>query len=75
MSENVPTNQQIVDNANILAAKFYSSLGYQVEKGYRFDQAKHPQEQQMWDFACISFDLIQGTDVEDALQQLQDESV
>lgn len=68
------TEEQIVDDANALARVFYGILGYQVEPGYRFDEATHPQEVAMWRMAVIAYENIEGTDVEDALEQLEDES-
>jgi len=47
-------------------------LGYQVEPGYRFDEATHPQEVAMWAMAVIAYENIDGTDVEDALEQIED---
>ena len=66
------TEQQVVDAANRLARRLYASLGYEVEEGYRFDKAIHPQEQGMWNMAAIAFDEIEGTDIEDALAQVSD---
>lgn len=74
MSDSDRTNQQIVDDCNKLARLFYASLGYQVEDGYRFDQARHPQERGMWNQAVIAYDHIEGTDVEDALAQVEDDA-
>lgn len=68
------TAQEIVDDANALARIFYGLLGYQVEAGYRFDQATHPQETAMWSMAVIAYENIEGTDVEDALNQIEDEA-
>lgn len=66
------TEQQIVDDANALARVFYGILGYQVEPGYRFDEATHPQEVAMWSMAVIAYENIEGTDVEDALACIED---
>ncbi|SDD93153.1 hypothetical protein SAMN05216337_101775 [Bradyrhizobium brasilense] len=66
------TEQQIVDDANNLAREFYAMLGYRAQEGFRFDLSRHPQEQAMWSMACRAYEVIQGTDVEDALAQLSD---
>jgi hypothetical protein len=66
------TDEQLVAECNELARKFYRSMGYQVEKGYRFDQATHPQERGMWNAAVIAYDHIADTDVECALSNLDD---
>lgn len=65
--------QEIVDSANELARTFYRAMGYVVEEGYRFDQARHPQERGMWNMAAIAYDHIEGTDVDAALDELEDE--
>lgn len=62
------TNAEIVAECNELARRFYESLGYEVEKGYRFDQARHPQERGMWNMAAMAYEYIEGTDVEQALE-------
>lgn len=69
----VKTDREVVDRANELARVFYKAHGYQVEEGYRFDQAFHPQERGMFNLAAIAFDFIEGTDVEAALEQLDDD--
>lgn len=67
------TVQKIIEDANSLARLFYRSMGYQVPKGYRFDQASHPQEIGCWNQAVMAYDFIEGTDVENALSELDDE--
>jgi hypothetical protein len=61
------TDEQIVQVANSLARDFYAFMGYEVPEGYRFDQAKHPQERLCWRLAVRAFDVIEYTDVEEAL--------
>ena len=68
------TDQQIVDDASELAREFYRIRGYVVPEGYRFDQATHPHEIASWQQAVHAYDFIQGTDVEDALAQIGDET-
>lgn len=73
MDEREPrTEEMIVADANRLAKIFYGLLGYTVKDGYRFDQARHPQEQAMWKMAVIAYENIEGTDVEDALAQIEE---
>lgn len=67
------TEKQIVSDANGLAREFYSMLGYQVEDGYRFDQAHHPQEVAMWRMACKAYEMIDGTDVDECLNLIDDD--
>lgn len=65
------TDKQIVEDANDLARKFYLALGYQAKKGFRFDLSCHPQERDMWRLACLAYEEIHGTDVEEALDALE----
>lgn len=67
-----PSNAEIVARCNELAREFYEARGYCVPEGYRFDQSHHPRHVEMWNFAVLAFDYIEGTDVEDALEQLKD---
>lgn len=64
------SDQEIVDKANELARKFYSLRGYAVKEGYRFDRATHPHEVEAWNAAVLAFDFIQGTDVQNALDEI-----
>lgn len=66
------TEREIVDRCNMLARCFYAELGYAVVEGYRFDNADHPQEQSCWNMACIAFDVLLDTDVENAIMELED---
>ena len=75
MVEIIPTDQEIVENANELARNFYAMMGNQVEKGYRFDKARHPEEKLCWEMACEAYDFIQGTDISNALSELEEEGV
>jgi hypothetical protein len=70
-SGNLKGDQQLVDECNELARKFYLAHGNQVDEGYRFDRATHPQEQSMWNLAVIAYDFIDGTDIEDAISNLE----
>lgn len=40
---------------NQLAATFYQMHGYEVEMGYDFSKATHPQEKIMWRTALYSY--------------------
>lgn len=72
-SEDIKTCRQIVDDANDLARLFYESYGCRVEQGYRFDKAHHPQEKAMWNLASIAYEQIEGTDVNDALVEVEND--
>lgn len=68
------TDAEIVAACNELARLFYKANGYDVPEGYRFDEAHHPQELGMWNLAVMAYDHIEGTDVECAIDNLdQDE--
>lgn len=65
-------DEELVAKCNALARLFYKSLGYDVDEGYRFDQARHPQELGMWNQACIAFEELLCTDMENALSNCGD---
>lgn len=67
------TAQEIIDQTNALARKYYAIQGYKVHKGYRFDRAGHPQELALWRMACIAQRELTDTDPEDALEELGEE--
>lgn len=69
-SDELKTDQQIVDECNELARLFYKMHGYEVEDGYRFYEAHHPQEIGMWNMAVAAYEHIEGTKVEQALLEL-----
>lgn len=74
MSRNKPkSDAEIVAAANELARSFYSMMGYRVPEGYRFDRATHPQELGCWNMAVMAYDHIEGTDVDAALDNLDEE--
>lgn len=64
--------QEIVDKCNALARLFYASLGYQVEEGYKFHEAHHPQERGMWNQAATACYFFTGIDVQDAAEQVDE---
>ena len=68
------TSRECVDECNALARQFYASMGYEVEEGYRFDRAHHPQEQGMWNMAAMAYEHIDGTEMDQVLLELEDES-
>lgn len=66
------TEQEIVDEANRLARLFYQSFGYKSPEGFRFDQSEHPQEAGMWNLAAIAYEHIEGTDINNALHEIEE---
>ena len=62
---------KIVSSCNELARVFYQSHGYEVPKGFAFHEATHPQERSMWNLAVMAYERIEGTDVLEALNELE----
>ncbi len=69
MSDNL---QRTIDDANSLARSFYLRMGYVVPEGYRFDEARHPQERMCWQMARDAYEALVGTDLDDVLSELED---
>lgn len=67
------TAQEIVNQTNELARELYRLRGYVRPRSYRFDKATHPQEVEAWNGACEAQRLLTETDVDDALQELDEE--
>lgn len=65
------SEQQIINQTNELARDLYALRGYNVEKGYRFDQATHPHEVEAWQGACAAQLLLTDTDPMEALVELE----
>jgi len=59
--------------AQELAREFYRLRGYVVPEGYRFDRATHPHEQMCWAMAAAAFDMIEGTELSEIADELEDE--
>lgn len=51
--ENFTTFEKL--EINSLARVFYMLNGYKVEGGYRFQDARHPQEKLMWRMAALAY--------------------
>lgn len=63
------TLADIVKRGNDLARQFYASMGCVVPDDYKFYEATHPQEVGCWNMAVMAYDFIEGTDLEDCLNQ------
>lgn len=61
------TDQEIVQQTNILARELYRLRGHVVPEGYRFDQSTHPHEREAWAGACAAQLQLTETDPDDAL--------
>ncbi|HBE5627961.1 TPA: hypothetical protein KMB47_004768 [Escherichia coli] len=73
MTEQTMTNRELVDAAIELAGDFYSMMGYEHRPGFKYWESPHPQEQQVFEMACRAFEVIRGSDVMDAIADLEDE--
>lgn len=65
------TDEQIVEAAIELAGEFYAMQGYSHRPGFKYWESPHPQEQLMWRMACHAFEILRGTDPEDALSNIE----
>jgi hypothetical protein len=63
------TAKQIVDDCNSLARRFYSMGGCDVSDDFKFYDATHPEEAGCWNQAVAAYEHIEGTEVEDALNE------
>lgn len=73
MSEQPMTNRELVDAAIELAGEFYAMQGYSHRPGFKYWESPHPQEQLVFKMACHAFEVIHGSDVMDAVDDLEDE--
>jgi hypothetical protein len=67
------SDAELVDECNKLAQMFYRSHGYDVGPKYLMYDATHPQERAMWNMAVMAYEHIDGTDIEEALRNLEAE--
>lgn len=74
MTDAPMSNQELVDAAIELAGEFYCLMGYTHREGFKYYNSQHPQEQMVWKMACAAFLNLRGSDVEDALSDIEDES-
>ena len=59
--------EQIIHECNQLAQLLYRSCGYVVPPEYKMYEADHPQERGYWNLAVLAYEHIEGTDVNEAL--------
>lgn len=67
------TNRELVDAAIKLAGKFYGMMGYVQRDGFEYWKSPHPMERRVFDMACQAFEDIRGSDVMDAISDLESE--
>ena len=68
-----PTDEEVISKCNSLARMFYSQMGYRVDRGYRFDQAPHPQERGAWNMASAAYYFLLGVDPNELLDDDEDD--
>lgn len=66
------TEKEIVEECNSLARCFYGMQGYKVPDDFKFYNDHHPMEIRCWDMAVLAYNHIQGTDIEDCLNILEE---
>jgi len=71
-NEAAMTDAELVESALKLADMFYVMQGNISRPGFKFYASTHPLEQLMWDMACAAFEVINGTDIENALAEIED---
>lgn len=66
------SNRELVEAAIELAGEFYSMQGYTHRPGFKYWESPHPHERLCFDMACRAFEVIRGSDVMDAVTDLED---
>ncbi len=61
--------EQIIHECNQLAIRFYKAAGYEVPSTYKMYEATHPQEVGYWNLAVIAYEHIEGTDIDEVLDE------
>ena len=67
------TPQEILDQTNGLAARFYECFGYESPEGFRFDKSYHPHEQTAWRQACIAQEVLTYTDMDNVIDDIEED--
>lgn len=73
MDKATMTNRELVDAAIELAGEFYAMQGYTHRQGFKYWESPHPHEQLVFKMACHAFEVIRGSDVMDAITDLEDD--
>jgi hypothetical protein len=66
------SDEEIVQQTIALAGKFYEAFGFTHREGFRYWESSHPQEQLVWEMACVAQITLTNTDPNDALSELED---
>lgn len=69
------TAKEIVDQTHDLAEAFYKKHGYEHDRAKHGNlyESTHPQEQLMWQLACIAQIELTNTDPSDALSEIEED--
>ena len=73
MDKGTMTNRELVDAAIELAGQFYAMQGYTHRTGFKYWESPHPHEKLVFEMACRAFEVIRGSDVMDAIADLEDD--
>ena len=66
------TPEEILNQTNELARKFYACWQYSVPEGFRFDLSNQGHEQIAWQQACIAQEVLTDTDLDDVMSELEE---
>lgn len=73
MEKETMTNRELVEAAIELAGQFYTMQGYTHRTGFKYWESPHPHERLCFEMACRALEMIRGSDVMDAVADLEDE--
>ena len=65
------SDRQIIKDCNALADRFHQTQGLASRPRCKYYEATHPTEVQCWEFACCAYDHIEGTDVQNVVDNLE----
>lgn len=65
------TAREIYDQTNALAREFYELAGYTAPRRYDFRKSADPRAKIYWSMACAAQLALTGTDVEDAISEME----
>ncbi len=68
------TNEELVNAAIELADDFYRLHGFEPKKNFKYWESSHPQEQLIFEMACLAFEKIRGSDVMEAIEDIEAEN-
>lgn len=66
------TEAEIISDCNELANTFGAMRGWVDRPDFKYYEATHPEEIGCWEWAVAAYDHIEGTDVQDILDNLED---